>query len=89
MQENIRFVKGQRNSRKAIDVDNSSKGLDRMMNKEKIPFRDRSRLCRWRFKSCPKCGGDLSSCYGEDFTCFQCGLVIYSWIKNEDKKNNA
>lgn len=40
----------------------------------------RLRQNRWKFKSCPKCHGDLNSCYGEDFTCFQCGYICYSWV---------
>jgi hypothetical protein len=37
---------------------------------------------RWKFKSCPKCHGDLNSCYSEDFVCFQCGYIEYSWNRN-------
>ena len=39
---------------------------------------------RWRFKSCPRCHGDLNSCYGEDFSCFQCGYICYSWVNKSE-----
>jgi tRNA(Ile2) C34 agmatinyltransferase TiaS len=44
----------------------------------------RLRQSRWKFKSCPRCRGDLNSCYGEDFSCYQCGYIEYSWIRKEE-----
>lgn len=79
---NIRFVKGQRNSRRKCDVDNHSEGMQRME-----PIRKSKALIRWKFKSCPKCHGDLNSSYGEDFSCFQCGYIEYRWIKKEGGYN--
>lgn len=51
-----------------------------MLEEKREPERRLRKNSRWKFKSCPKCHGDLNSCYGEDFTCFQCGYVVYSWI---------
>jgi len=44
----------------------------------------RQRRNRWKLKSCPRCHGDLNSCYGEDFTCFQCGYICYSWVNKSE-----
>ena len=44
----------------------------------------RLRHSRWKFKACPRCHGDLNSCYGEDFSCFQCGFIEYSWVRKEE-----
>ena len=60
-----------------------------MVMLEKRVMERRLRRNRWRFKSCPRCHGDLNSCYGEDFSCFQCGYVCYSWVNNVDGRKNA
>lgn len=51
---------------------------------EKKGYLRRLRHSRWKFKACPRCHGDLNSCYGEDFTCFQCGYICYSWVRKEE-----
>jgi hypothetical protein len=91
MQKDIRFVKYPEGFRKAYTFDNSEKednpsGIIKVPEPEKKVFRRRL-LSRWRFKSCPKCHGDLCSNYGEDFTCFQCGCIVYSWINKGGKEN--
>ena len=92
MQENVRFVKYPKNFRKVYTFDNSCNEEDsykaiKVPESEKKVFHRRRLLSRWKFKSCPKCHGDLCSSYGEDFSCFQCGYICYSWINKGGKEN--
>lgn len=68
----------------------SDLNMNALVEKEKRKERVTIPGTRWRFKSCPKCKtGDMSSTYGDFFTCFQCGYINYPKGIKEEKNGKS